>query len=156
MKNSNIWMWAAAALLCTTIVSSYAALSLQSRVKGLQKEYDSLIEDIESLQENLEVLTIEVNIRIDYGNGTAVWHNSTRVPLNANLLTATDILSSVEYSTGEFGAFVESIDDVGGDPDTFWMWNYYDRDSGWEYGPVASDMWILHNGDIASWVYSGF
>ena len=157
MKSGSVWMWAAAALLCTTIVSSYVAVSLQSQVKELQTEYDDLLEDVESLQGNLDDLTIQISMKIDYGNGTVAWHNDTRVPLNANLLTATKIISAIEYSTGAFGAFVEEIDGVGGDPGTYWLWNYYDQDSGsWEYGPVASDAWVLHNGDVVSWVYSGF
>lgn len=150
-------MWAAGALLCITIVASYTAFGLQSQVRKLQTEYDGLLQDIESLQGNLDDLTIRIDMKIDYGNETIVWHNNTRIPLGANLLTATKVISSVEYSTGEFGAFVEKIDGVGGDPNTFWLWNYYDRDSGvWEYGPVASDMWAPHNGDVVSWVYSGF
>ena len=150
-------MWAAAALLCTTIASSYVAVSLQSEVRRLKNEYDDLLEDVESLQGDLEDLTIRVDIKMNYGNGTVVWHNGTRVPLNADLLTATKMISSVEYSTGEFGAFVEKIDGVGGDPNTFWLWSYYDHDSGgWEYGPLASDAWVLHNGDVVSWDYSGF
>ncbi len=155
MKSGNVWMWAAAALLCTTIVSSYMAVSLQSQVKELQTGYDALLEDIESLQGSLDDLTIQISMKIDYGNGTVVWHNETRVPLNANLLTATKIISEIEYSMGEFGAFIEEIDGVGGDPGTYWLWNYYDRDSGkWEFGLVASDAWVLHNEDVVSWVYS--
>jgi len=46
---------------------------------------------------------------------------------------------------------------VGGDPNTYWVWNYYDEESGeWEYGPVACDAWVLHDGDIVSWTYAGF
>jgi hypothetical protein len=44
----------------------------------------------------------------------------------------------LNYSTGEFGAFVTDINDVGGENDKFWLWHYYDEDeSEWQFGPVA-------------------
>lgn len=146
----NLWMWVAAALLCTTIAASYMAVNYQSQAEQLKKDYEALLEDIDDL-------TIRINMKIDYGGGNIVWYNDTRVPLDANLLTATQVVASVEYSTGEYGAFVNKIDDVGGDPNTYWLWYYFDQDTGgWEFGPVACDMWILHNGDLVSWVYSSF
>lgn len=149
-ENRNIWMWAAAALLCTTIAASYMAVNYQFQVGQLQRDYNALLEDIDEL-------TIRVNIKIDYGGGDVVWFNDTRVPLDASLLTATQIVASVDYSTSEFGVLVNEIDDVGGDANTYWLWYYYDADSGsWEYGPVGCDNWVLHNGDIVSWAYTSF
>jgi hypothetical protein len=150
-------MWAAAALLCVTIVLGYSTLNYQSQAQNLQRQYDELLSDISDLEENLEDLTIKINIKIDYGNETTVWYNGTRVPLNADLLTAIQVIASVEYSSGEYGAFVEKINDVGGDSNMFWVWNFYDEEeSGWQFGPVACDAWVLHNGDIVEWVYSKF
>ena len=155
-ETKGVWVWVAAALLCTTIASSYLALDYQSKLSRLQSDYDELLSDISGLRGDLESLTIEVSIRIDNGE-EAVWFNATRVPLNVDLLTATQLVASVEHSTGEFGSFVDAIDGVGGDPNTYWVWNYYDEESGeWEYGPVACDAWVLHDGDIVSWTYAGF
>lgn len=143
-------MWVAAALLCTTIGASYLAVNYLSRAQQLQTDYEALLEDVEDL-------TMRVNIKIDYGEGTIEWYNNTRVPLDANLLTATQVVVSVDYSTSELGTFVDKIEDVGGDLNTYWLWNYFDVDSGtWEFGPVGCDSWVLHNGDIVSWVYSSF
>jgi hypothetical protein len=155
-ETKGVWVWVAAALLCTTIASSYLALDYQSKLTRLQSDYDELLSDIGGLRGDLESLTIKVSIRIDNGEET-VWFNDTRVPLNADLLTATQLVASVEYSTGEFGSFVDKIDGVGGDPNTYWVWNYHDEESGgWQYGPVACDAWVLHDGDIVSWSYTGF
>jgi hypothetical protein len=111
----NIWMWAAAALLCTTIASSYMALNYQAKTVQLQ------------------------------------------VPLDASLLTATQLLCSVDYTTSELGAFINTIDDIGGDADTYWLWFYLDEDTGvWEYGPSGADLWVLHNGDTVAWAYTSF
>jgi hypothetical protein len=158
MSNSNkIWMWVAAALLCTTIASAYMALNYQSQLKRLETQHQELLSDIDALQGSLNELTILIDVKIDYGNNTIVWYNNTRVPFNSDLLIATQVISKVEYSTGEFGAFVTEINDVGGDADKFWLWHYYDKDvKGWQFGPVASDAWVLHNGDKVSWIYSGF
>lgn len=150
IENRNIWMWVAAALLCTTIVASYMAVNYQSHVKQLETDYEALLNDIDDL-------TIRINMKIDYGGDNVVWYNDTRVPLDANLLTATQLVASVDYSTSEYGAFINKIDDVGGDANTYWLWHYYDVESdNWEYGPVGCDNWVLHNGDIVAWIYSSF
>jgi len=153
----NIWMWISTALLCTTIASASMAFNYQSQLKKQEAQYQELLSDIDALQVDLNDLTIFIDVKIDYGNSTIVWHNNTRVPLNVDLLTATQFISKVEYSTGEFGAYVTEINDVGGDADKYWLWHYYDKDkSEWQVGPVASDAWVLHNGDKLSWIYSGF
>jgi hypothetical protein len=150
VNGRNIWIWATAALLCTTIASSYLALNYQAKTVQLQDDYDALLEDIEDL-------TIRINLKIDFGGGNFTWYNGTRVPLDANLLTATQLLFSVNYTTSEFGAFVNEIDDVGGDANTYWLWHYFDEETGnWEYGPSGADLWMLHNGDTVSWVYTTF
>ncbi|KON31144.1 hypothetical protein AC482_01855 [miscellaneous Crenarchaeota group-15 archaeon DG-45] len=143
-------MWVAAAFLCTTIASSYAAVNYYSQSESYRRDYQALLED-------LEYLTIFIHMKIDYGNGTVVWHNSTRVPLNSTLLTATRVVSSVEYVTFDYGTLVTGINGVGGDPDTFWLWHYWDpEEEKWEYGPVGSDRWMLHDGDIVAWIYTSF
>ena len=88
-------MWAAAALLCTTLASSYMALNYNAQKARLQEDYDELLQDVEDL-------TITINLKIDYGGGNVTWHNATRVPLDANLLTATQLLVDVDYTTSEF------------------------------------------------------
>lgn len=149
-KDRDVWMWVAAAFLCTTIAASAFALNYRSQLVRSQKDYEALLGDVNDL-------IILVNLRIEYGDDRAVWHNGTRVPLGANLLMATQLVASVDYSTSDYGAFVTKIDEVGGDPDKYWLWYYYDFDSGeWEYGLVGCDAWVLHDGDVVSWVYSSF
>lgn len=143
-------MWATAALLCTTIAASYTALNYSSQAGRLRSDYQVLLHELEGL-------TITIDLKIDYGEEEAVWHNGTRVPIGADLLTATRLISDVESQTGEFGDFITKIDGVGGDSDRFWLWYYYDGEAGgWQYGPVGSDQWVLHDGDVVSWEYSSF
>jgi hypothetical protein len=149
-ETKNIWMWAAAALLCTTIGASYFALNYQSQNVKLQADYEALLTDVEDL-------TIRINMMIDYGDGNIVWLNDTRVPLDINLLKALDILAEIEYSTSEYGAFVTKVDGVGDDPTKFWLWFWYDTEAdSWAYGPSAADLWVLHDGDVVAWEYTAF
>lgn len=150
MNGNRVWIWVSAALMCTTIMASYASLHYYSQAESYKRNYQALSEDLESL-------TILVSIKIDYGNGTAVWYNGTRVPLNSTLLAATRMVSSVGYTTSGLGAFVNSINGVGDDPNIFWIWHFWDPESKkWEWGPVGSDQWMLHSGDIVSWTYTSF
>ncbi len=118
-ESKNIWMWAAAALLCTTIGASYFALNYQSQNTRLQADYEALLEDVDGL-------TITIDMMIDYGDDNVVWLNDTRVPLDVNLLKALELLADIEYTTSEFGAFVTLVDGVGDDPPKYWLWFYYD------------------------------
>ncbi|MGD2201310.1 MAG: hypothetical protein PVJ38_06755 [Candidatus Bathyarchaeota archaeon] len=146
----NIWIWATAALLCTTIAASYLALNYRTENTRLKEDYQAVLEDVEEL-------TVTVDMKLDYGNGTVQWYNATRVPLEADLLKATQLIAEIEYTTGDLGALVNEINGVEGDPNNFWIWHYYDEDtSSWEYGPTGCNAWILHDGDIVAWVYSSF
>lgn len=150
MNRNSAWLWVSAAFMCTTILASYAAISFYSQAESYKRNYQVLLEDLESL-------TILVDIKIDYGNGTVVWYNDTRVPLNSTLLAATKIVSSVEYTTSALGAFVDKINGVGDDPRIFWLWYFWDPESRkWESGPVGSGQWMLQSGDVVSWRYTPF
>ena len=150
MNRERMWKWATAALLCATLATSYTTIQYYIQAEDHKRNYESLLRD-------LEFLTIVVNLKIDYGNGTLIWYNSTRVPLDATLLTATKMVASVDYSVSELGAFVNKINGVGEDPNCFWLWNYLDPETGgWVFGPVGCDQWVLHNGDVVSWTYTAF
>jgi hypothetical protein len=147
MLSKQSLTWAAAALLCTTLAGGAASLYYYSRYTQLEAEYRETLDE-------LELLTIKVNIMIDYGNGTAVWHNATRVGLTETLLNATLQVADVQYTVTEFGAFVDAIDGVSGVESHYWIW--YRLDGGWQMGPVGSDQYRLHDGDVVAWIYTGF
>jgi hypothetical protein len=138
---------AAAALLCTTILAGVMAFQYNGQLKAVQHEYELLLVELE---EN----TALISIRLDYGDDTVTWFNDTRVPLGTDFLNATGMISDLEVQSSDWGVFVSSIDGVGGDADSFWLWDYYDE--GWQMGPVGADQWIVHDGDILSWTYTSF
>ena len=148
MGDRNPWIWSTAILLCVAISLSYLVVNEHGRAEMYRQRYEETLEELEGL-------TIVVDILIDYGNGTAVWFNGTRIPLGADLLTATEMVADVEYFEGEYGAFVTAINGVGGEENRYWLW-YYLKDGCWEMGPVACDAWILHDGDVVAWRYTSF
>ena len=147
-EKKNIWMWASAVLLCTTIGASYFALNYQYQNTRIQGDYEALIEDVKGL-------TLTISMMIDYGDGNVIWFNNTMLPLDINLLKALELLADIEYTTGEYGAFVEEVNGGGDDSTKFWYWFYLDSETGaWVLGPSAADSWLLHDGDVVSWKYS--
>ena len=79
------------------------------------------------------------------------------VSVGADLPNATKIVAEVDYTLGQWGAFVTHINGVGGDPNTFWVYNVWNSTStSWDYGPVGAEAYILQEGEIVSWVYQKF
>lgn len=117
----------------------------------LFQESTEIHDSLESLQQELESLSIKVSLKIDYGNGTVVWFNNTRIPPRTSLFNATNMLARLDYTVFDLGVFVNSINGVGEDPGRWWLWHHYDGK--WTPGPIGSDQWILHEGDVVSWTY---
>jgi hypothetical protein len=145
--SSDMYKWISAALLCTTIITGMASIYLFNQVNTLK------IENQRTLSA-LDKYTIKVNIKVDYGNGTIIWYNNTRVSLGESLLNATETTAALAVSHSSMGSFVTSINGVGDDPNAWWLWWY--NDGGWIQGPVGADQWILHDGDEVAWVYTSF
>lgn len=172
MSGRSHWMWVSLGLLCLLIAAAYLAIyyynesvyfkSLYERtsadLKRLTSDLEKTIADLTDLTmkvNTLEKLTMKVNILIDYGNGTQVWYNGTSVPRETNVLMATKVIAVVkgtEYPG--MGTFVESINGVRNEGNKYWMWYIWNLNKGeWELGPVASDKYILHEGDTIMWRY---
>ena len=150
MNGKTIFLWSTVLLLCTTIVGGYLSLYYYSQAQSYRGE-------VESLSKELTGVTMRVNLKLDYGNGTMKWYNSTMVPVNATLLTVSKIDLNIKYSVGSLGAFVNSINGISGDPHHYWAWSYYDKVAGkWVSGPVGSDKWALHDGDSVEWTYTAY
>jgi hypothetical protein len=140
--------WITALLVCITIGSISMMVYYYNRYQVLSSNYNNLLSD-------LNEVSIFVDIKIDYGNGNYEWQNETLLPIGSTLFEATIKIADVEYTSGEFGIFIESINGVKGGDQKFWMWNYYDEEKGeWALGPVASDQWMINDGDTLSWVYT--
>ncbi len=150
MKERTVFLWSTVLLLCTTIVGGYLTLFYYSQAQSYKSDY-------ESLSKELVGISMRVNVKLDYGNGTVMWFNSTRVPMNATVLTVSKMDLDVKYSVSDLGAFVTSINGINGGSHHYWAWNYYEKSSkAWVLGPVGSDKWVLHDGDFVAWTYTVF
>lgn len=148
MAEKSGWMWVSMGLLCVAVVVSTVAAYYYGEYRRYQGLYEDTLRD-------LEAVTIHVSLLINYGNGTREWHNNTRVPVGFSVLNATLAVAEVDYAIGQYGAFVTAINGVGGDTGMFWIWLYWNATSSeWKTGPVASDMHVLHNGDLVAWSYT--
>lgn len=137
---------AAAVLLCTTIIAGALAFQYNAQLQASEAEYSLLLEELEDT-------TAVISVKIDYGE-ESTWFNNTRVPLGSSLLNATSYVADLELQGSEWGIFVLSIDEVGGDANSYWLWDYLDE--GWQVGPVGADQWTIHDGDVLRWTYTSF
>ncbi len=134
-------------LLLTSCLTVYFYLdSMDAR-----RRYNTLISE-------LEEVSVEVNLLIDYGNGSRVWNNRNLLPIGSTLLNATlKVACSVDYVGGEYGVFVNGIDGVGTTitkKGYYWLWWRYDRYSReWVLGETGADSYIISRGDILAWLY---
>jgi hypothetical protein len=150
LKEKTVFLWSMVLLLCTTIVGGYLAAYYFSQAQSYKSGYDALSKELAGV-------TMSVNTKFVDGSGAVKWFNSTRVPLNATLLTVTKLDLDVKYSLSDLGAFVISINGVAGDAHHYWAWSYYDKGSRiWVLGPVGSDKWVLHSGDSVAWIFTVF
>lgn len=113
-------------------------------------------QNYKALVEQYEAVTMRVNLGINYGNGTIVWHNETIVPLGYDLLNATKLVADVNstYWSAYQASFVNSINGVANNQTYYWMWLYWDEnESLWKYGPTGADTYILKPNEVIMWRY---
>lgn len=146
--NENTYKLAAIAFLCTTIATGAMALNYQYKYTQLEKDY-------KLLNDELSDYTIQVDLMIDYGNGTIEWFNGTRIQTGANLWDLTEETCSIESTQYEFGAFITAINGLDADDAHYWSWSEYTTE-GWSMGMVGADQYNLHDGYIVAWIYTGF
>ncbi|MEM2273526.1 MAG: DUF4430 domain-containing protein [Candidatus Bathyarchaeia archaeon] len=151
MSKKGYWMWSSLGLLCLLIIAVYLAAYYYSESIHYKTLYERAAAD-------LRKLTMKVNILIDYGNGTLVWYNGTMVPKEASVLMATKVVAAVEGTEyPDMGTFVDSINGVRNESGRYWIWYIWNQDKReWEWGPVASNKYILHEDDIIMWKYEKF
>ena len=156
MNDIKVWKTISFVLLGGIVIFGLIGLSLYSDLSSSEKRYDDVIE-------SLDKISFSTDFMINYGNGSKIWYNNTRLPLGIDLYNATLIICSGNVNSTYYpeykSHFITSIDGVGvfDDPEKmYWSWIawYYDGVLGkWISYDVSSDMVYPNDGDILSWYF---
>lgn len=112
--------------------------------------------------EELKSLVIDVNLLMNYGNGTENWHNETVIAGSTAFEALLTVTKNVEYQTTAYGVFVTAINGVKNVAETSasghaWLWYYWDTTaSKWTDLLKAADAYILRPNDSVTWRYESY
>ena len=98
----------------------------------------------------------QVDVLLDYGNGTVKWYRNVNVIGVATVFKATQAVATLIYSWWGDDIFVDAINGVWNNFTTnhYWLYWYWNSTSGsWTSGPVACNKYLLNNGDVIAWYY---
>ncbi len=107
----------------------------------------------EDLRSRISGVLIYVNIGIDYGNLTRVWHNNTETLSGATIFDVTKHVANVNYTVDISGTYITAINGFGEQGSygwTFWMWNSTSKT--WFY-PGGVDKYVLVGNEVIMWYY---
>jgi hypothetical protein len=98
---------------------------------------------------------IYVNLGINYGNNEGtLWFNGTEARKGNTLLEITKLVASVDGTEYPgVGTFVNSVNQVKNSNPKYWIWWMWTSHEGWIEGPVASDRYIVEDGETLLWYY---
>ncbi|MEM2136725.1 MAG: DUF4430 domain-containing protein [Candidatus Methanomethylicia archaeon] len=131
--------------------------------RGISVEDAELIKLIQILENETIRLnkvfggTINVNILIDYGNGSRKWYNNTRITMGETLFDVMLKTLNVKYKAYPYGVFVEAINNVYNDPQKqrYWMWWRWDSEGRrWIMGEISCDRYLPVQGEVFAWKYT--
>jgi len=141
----------------TVTLVTLAMLVWAATSTSLLGYYYLRLQEYEGLSKEYEKVTMRVNVLIDYGNETKVWHNNTIVSQGATLLNATKRVASVQ-TTYHYELQAVFIDTINGVPTTktegYWWWKYWDENSKvWKDGEMGADLYILKPDETVMWLF---
>lgn len=147
---TNIWM----AISVVFLIWAIGATAGLANYYQTSQNQQTTISNLQSLVGNLG---IKVNIVIDYGNGTAEWHNNTYIPIGFSLFNATQTIANLSYTTSEMGTFVTGVNGVMQNVTAGKYWVYDTWSNGtWEIVWSAALDYQLHNNEIVNWSFEQF
>ncbi len=152
--SERAWRMTSLVLFATLIVMGMATLVLYTRLIDIEQRYQDTVE-------SLNGVTYSISLQINYGNGTKVWYNDTRIPIGFSLFNETMLVTNGKVKATYYpqyeAYFINSINSVGGDParpNWAWItWRFNEQVGKWEtYNAGAEDIYPK-NGDIIAWYY---
>ena len=156
MNNVGGWRIVTLVFVALSVVLGLTSLLLYSNLVAVEERYDDTIESLDKISFNVDIL-------FNYGNGTLVWHNDTRLPMGVNFYNVTVLVSDGRLGATYYPAyqshFISSINGVGvgDDPDKlYWAWIAWFFDEGlseWVNYDVSADLIYPKEGDILAWYF---
>jgi len=150
----NPWLAISLALAVATVLLGFTASYYYLQFTSTEKVYRATLE-------SLDKISYQVNLLINYGNGTVNWNNNTRVPIGWNLynLTTTVAVVDAKYYPQFQSHFINAINRVGLNKDeahkswfwTLWIWDSDARS--WKTAPVGADQITLSQKGLYAWYY---
>jgi hypothetical protein len=99
------------------------------------------------------------DVLIDFGNGTRLWFNDTRVQPGWNMYVETVVLSQGDLQAQWYPEYQEhiltGIDGVSNSQTMDWFLWTYNETSSWQTSPVGADLLPVFNGSVIAWTYCG-
>jgi hypothetical protein len=158
--------YVALAMLVWAVSSTAIAGYYYTQYNIYQKEYRSIASDfnalsgtIGNLSDVMESISLRVNILVNYGNGTNVWHNNTALPVGSTAFTAILGVADVRYkdSGADLGILVTSVDGLTNNSTQGWFYWYRDVEkSEWVLPDYSCAKYILHRGDTIAFAYESY
>ena len=137
------------------LLSAFAVLSFSGSLY-MYNEYMILNQNYQAIQENIDNVSINIDFIVDFGNGTIIYFNQTRVPVGFSMYNSTEFIigeenvDSIYYS--DFNSyFVNSLLGTGNNPDYAWSTWQYQQD--WELLEIGSNLFIPKDGQTIAWYY---
>lgn len=121
--------------------------------------YNQYVETRRTFEEFKSVV-IDVNVLMNYGNGTQNWHNQTLIAGATAFDALLSVTKDVDYRIFSFGVLVESINGVRNTGTmSGYAWFWYDWNAttlSWVNLQEAADGYILKPIDSIEWRYQSF
>jgi len=100
------------------------------------------------------------DVLIDFGNGTRLWYNDTRVQPGWNMYVETVILTRGDLQAQWYPAplqehLLTGIDGVSETQTMGWFLWTYNETASWQTSPVGADLLPVYNGSVIAWTYCG-
>ena len=137
------------------LLSAFAVLSFSGALY-MYNEYRVLDQNHQAIQENIDNVSINIDFIVDFGNGTIIYFNQTRVPVGFSMYNSTEFIigeenvDSIYYS--DFNSyFVNSLLGTGNNRDYAWSAWQYQQD--WELLEIGSNLFIPKDGQTIAWYY---
>jgi hypothetical protein len=122
-------------------------------------QYQQTNQSFENVLRTVKGITYSTSVLFDFGNGSKVWFNNTRVPIGWNLYNATIYLTHGRLNAtyySQYGEhFVTGIEGIQNNQAKSWLIWTYNSTSSWQQAQVGADQLGIYNSSVYAWTFCG-